>query len=172
MNELEEMGNKKEKTKQVSKFVAFSLIGISAGLGISVHIVLFNLINFVYDPVFLSYWDFMIKIYVTPPLIIFIIVTTNSISVPGFIALGVYTYFQYLRLENYIFLRSEKRYQPKLKHRVYYIALIQMGVYTAWCFFSAFLFNFLYTAFLLFDIYLLAVMACLPGIYCVLKRLT
>ena len=171
MMDLEEKGSKKEKIKSVSKIVAVSLIGVSAILGIIAYSLMFYLSGIVLNVMHLNIYVLFFSVPYAPFMIIFMLIIANLISIPGFIALGVYAYFQYLRLENYIYLRSEKSYQPKLKYRLYYIALVELGVYTAWCFFGIFLYNVLLSGLFFVDLFLIMVMIIVPGIYYALEHL-
>lgn len=171
MNDIEEKGYRKNKIKYVSKLVAISLISISTILGIILHIYLFyTAIYFHYYGV--SYiWDVYFLFYGAPILIITFIIFANCISLPGFIALGIYSYFLYLRFEYYLFLRSETKFEPKLRFRAFHIALLEVVIFCAWCLFSSFLFNYLILGLLIITFGVLIMMTIVAGMYYLLESL-
>ena len=171
MYDLEEKGSRRYKIKYVSKLVAIILISTSAILGVIFRIYLYITINFAMYHGVTFFWELYLIYYGVPIFVIIIIIIANTISLPGFIALGIYSYFLYLRLEYYLYLRSETKFDPKLRFRTFYIALIEVFVFFLWCLFSGFLFNVLIMGPLIIALGVLTVMLIVPGMYYVLERL-
>ena len=170
MIEPEEKGTNKEKLKYVSKLVTVSLIISSLILGIVYRSYANFWLNFDHNNPNIDVWSYYFHFSYAGYIIIIICILAYLISVPGFIAFGVYSYFLYEQLEYSLYLRSETSYQPKLKYRLLYIALVELGVFIGWCFFSGIFLSLTPNNLYFSNIFHFIVLCAIPEIYLVLKR--
>ncbi|NHI92964.1 MAG: hypothetical protein EAX96_10720 [Candidatus Lokiarchaeota archaeon] len=144
MNDFEEIEGEVtyEKIKLASKIIAITLISLSFILRIISIIISYGIYEYFPELMAQFYFiygdQFYLFLYSNFIFLFIIIIISQCISVPGFVALGIYAYFLFLRLENYLFIRSTS-YQRKLKHRTYFLILLEYGIFTAWSIFGLFI---------------------------------